>query len=67
MDEKCMSVQHIDRLSICFMDKIVFFPYNIWTSCPYMYGQVFYICHVDKYMSDYMEKVHNESIDMTYL
>ena len=24
-------------------------------------------CHIDKYMSDDTEHVHNESIDMTYL
>ena len=32
-----------------------------------LYGKVVYICHIDKYMSDYMEQVHNESIYMTYL
>ena len=25
------------------------------------------ICNIDKYVSDDMEQVHNESIDMTYL
>ena len=32
-----------------------------------LYVKVVYICHIDKYMSDYMEQVHNESIYMTYL
>ena len=31
------------------------------------YGQVVYICHIDKDISDYIEQAHNESIDMTYL
>ena len=31
------------------------------------FGQVFYICHIDKDMSDDMEQVHSESIVMTYL
>ena len=45
-----------------------FRPYNIWKSCVYMfYVQVVYICHIDKDMSDDTEKVHNESIDMTFL
>ena len=32
-----------------------------------LYGQPVYICHIDKDISDDMEQVHNESIDMTYL
>ena len=31
------------------------------------YGQVIYICLMDKDMSDDTEKVHNEYIYMTYL
>ena len=31
------------------------------------YGKVVYICHIEIYMSDDTEQVHNESIDMTYL
>ena len=32
-----------------------------------LYGHVFYICHIDKYISDDTEQVHNEFIDMNYL
>ena len=82
--KKGFSIQHIDNLYICFMDKTLC-PYNIYTNFPYavwenffvhttygqvfylLYGQVVYICHIDKDMSDDTEKVHNESMDMTYL
>ena len=54
------------QFSICCMDKYIF--RTTYGQVVYMlYGKVLYICHTDKYMSDYMERVHNKSIDMTYL
>ena len=45
-----------------------FFFHTTYVQVVYMsHGKVVYICHIDKYMSDDTEQVHNESIDMTYL
>ena len=59
-------IQHIDKLSICCMRKSVR-PYNIWKSCVYIvWTSCLFICLIDKDISDYMEQVHNEYIDMNY-
>ena len=44
------------------------FVHIIYVQVVYiLYGEVVYLCHIDKYMSDDTEQVHNEYIDMTYL
>ena len=62
-----MSIQHIDKFSICFMDQKVFI-HTAYVQVVYMlYGKVLYICHIYKDIIDDREQVHNEYIDMTYL
>ena len=66
MDENFMSIQHIDKLYIFLWT--IFSVHTTYGQAVYMlYGQVVYICHIDKDMSDDTEQVHNESIDMTHL
>ena len=56
----------MEKLSICCKDN--FFVRTTYEKVVYMlYGQVVYICHIDKDMSDDTEQVYNESIDMTCL
>ena len=44
------------------------FVHTTYGQVVYMlYGKVVYIYHINKDMSDDMEQVHNESIDMNYL
>ena len=45
----------------------VFFHTTYGKVVNILYWQVVYICHIDKDIPDDTEKVHNESIEMTYI
>ena len=66
MNRNFLSLLHIYKLSKCCMDKKI-----VHTKCGQVFfmwhGQVVFICHIDKDMSDDTEQVHNESKDITYL
>ena len=48
-----------------FYGKKVFFHTTYGQVVRVWYGQVVYICHIDKDISDDTEQVHNEYIDMS--
>ena len=67
MENKFMSIQHIDKISICFIDG-KFSSIKKYGQVVYIiHVQVVYICHIEICMSYDTEKVHNEPIDMNYL
>ena len=58
-----LPIQQIDKFSIGCMDKTFAFIQHI-ENLYICFMDKLHICNIDKHISYYREKVHNESIDM---